>query len=301
MAPSLATFDLNLLLVLEAVLETRSVTRAADKLGLSQPALSHALNRLRWRLKDQLFVRTPEGMAPTPRAEMLAEPVRRMLAELQRALAAEAFAPETAERTFSVAVNNYAAVVLAAPLLGACRVLAPKVRLNFRPSGTLDVIELIDRGVLDAAVLGRPLEPGRLKAELLLEDDFVAVTRRGHPAAEAALTAEALAATPHLVISSSGDNVDFIADALEERGLQRLVAAEAPYLSAGAMLVQSDMLAVMGRRVAEEFRRAYPIEILALPVPSPPVRSYLVWHSRFDDDEGHRWLRKLVAGARVTR
>lgn len=295
MAEPLATFDLNLLLVFDAVLETRSVTRAADRLGLSQPALSHALNRLRWRLKDQLFVRTPDGMAPTPRAELLAEPVRRMLADLQRALAVEVFDPHTAERTFSIAVNNYAAVVLAAPVFSGCRVLAPKVRLNFRPSGTLEVVDLIDRGHLDLAILGRPPSSGRLAVELLLEDQFVAVVRRGHPAAEADLTAETLAETPHLLISSSGDNVDFVEQELQARGLNRVVAAETPYLSAGAVLVQSDMLAVMGRHIAEEFRRAYPIAILPLPVPAPPVRSYLVWHSRFDDDEGHRWLRKLIA------
>ncbi len=295
----LATFDLNLLLVFDAVMETRSVTRAADKLGLSQPALSHALNRLRWRVKDQLFVRTSEGMMPTPRAELLAEPVRRILADLQRALAAEVFAPETAERTFSIAVNNYSALVLAAPVYSACRAQAPGVKLNFRPSGTLDAVEMLDRGELDLAILGRPPAPGRLRSELLVEDQFVAVVRRGHPAARAALSAEALAGTSHLVISSSGDDVDFVAAELSSRGLTRSVSAEAPYLSAGAILLQSDMLAVMGRRVAEEFRRAYPIEILELPIASPPVCASLVWHSRFDDDDGHKWLRKLVASARA--
>ncbi len=298
MAEPLATFDLNLLLVFEAVMETRSVTRAADRLGLSQPALSHALNRLRHRLKDQLFVRTPDGMAPTPRAEMLAEPARRMLADLRRALAAEAFDPATAERVFSVAVHNYAAIVVAGPVLNACRARSPGLRVNFRPSGTLDIVDQIDRGALDLAILGRPLAGGRLSSALLLEDRFVAVVRRGHPmAAGGVLTLEGLARTPHLRISSSLNNVDFIAGELEARGLARTVGAEAPYLSAGPVLMQSDMLAVMGRRVAEAFAQAHPVAMLALPVPSPPARSYLVWHSRFDDDEGHRWLRDLVASA----
>jgi DNA-binding transcriptional LysR family regulator len=297
MALQLAAFDLNLLLVFDAVMETRNVTRAADKLGLSQPALSHALNRLRWRLKDQLFVRTNAGMSPTPRAELLAEPIRRILADLQRALVTEVFAPEAADRAFAIAVNNYAALVLAAPVFSACRVHAPQVRLNFRPSGTLDVVELLNRGELDLAVLGQAPAAGRLRSELLLEDRFVAVVRRGHPAAGAALVPETLAQTPHLVISSSGDNVDFIAAELAERDLVRHVAAEAPYLSAGPILLQSDMLAVVGRRIAEEFRRAFPIEILELPFASPPVSARLVWHSRFDDDDGHKWLRKLIASA----
>src|SRR3954462_7696797 len=108
----LSTFDLNLLLVFEAILRERSVTKAGERLGLSQPAMSHALNRLRWLLKDQLFVRTPDGMVPTPRADELAQPVRRALSDLQSALDPEEFTPEQADRTFSLAVNNYAAVVL---------------------------------------------------------------------------------------------------------------------------------------------------------------------------------------------
>src|SRR5713101_1697114 len=126
----LATFDLNLLLVFEAILRERSVTRAAEALNLSQPAMSHALNRLRWMLKDQLFVRTPAGMVPTPRAEQLAHPVRRALGELQSALDPKEFIPAQAERRFTVAVNNYAAVVLAGPIIADYAALAPNVRIS---------------------------------------------------------------------------------------------------------------------------------------------------------------------------
>src|SRR5438128_8467796 len=131
---NLATFDLNLLLVFEAILRERNVTRAAEHLSLSQPAMSHALNRLRWLLKDQLFVRTPAGMMPTPRAEQLALPVRKALDELQLALEPETFSAATAERDFALAVNNYAAVVLAAPFVARCRELAPRIRLSLRPT-----------------------------------------------------------------------------------------------------------------------------------------------------------------------
>src|SRR5258708_15325140 len=103
----LTTFDLNLLVVFETILRERHVTRAGERLGLSQPAMSHALNRLRWMLKDQLFIRTPEGMMPTPRAEQLAEPVRRALGERETALDPAEFSPGQADRRFAVAVNNY--------------------------------------------------------------------------------------------------------------------------------------------------------------------------------------------------
>src|SRR6185312_1676069 len=105
-------FDLNLLIVFDAIMQERSVTRAGRRVGLSQPAMSHALNRLRYMVKDDLFVRTPEGMVPTPRAEQLAAPLRRALNEMQLALEPDTFVPATATRRFAIAVNNYAAVVL---------------------------------------------------------------------------------------------------------------------------------------------------------------------------------------------
>ena len=295
----LRTFDLNLLLVFDAVLHERSVTKAGEKLGLSQPAMSHALNRLRWMLKDQLFVRTPEGMMPTPRAEHLAEPISRALLDLQRTLDPEEFEAEEAHRRFVVAVNNYAAVVLAGPVFSECRAVAPNVRLSLRPSGTLDVLELLDRGELDLAILGRQASVSRFSSQPLLEDYYVAVTRRGHPSTQQRLDLEAFAALPHLVISSSGDDLAFVDAELDARGLARSVAAEAPYLSAGAVLTQSDMVAVMGRQFAEEFRRAYAIELAPLPFPSPPLNSVMVWHSRFDDHPAHKWLRGAIRSAAV--
>src|SRR5580658_1572501 len=136
-AVNLNAFDLNLLIVFDAVMQERNVTRAGSRIGLSQPAMSHALNRLRYMLGDELFVRTPDGMAPTPRAEMLAEPLRNALSDLQLALEPATFDPAWSDRSFSIAVNNYGAVVLSPPLAAAVRAVAPNVRLDLRPSGTL--------------------------------------------------------------------------------------------------------------------------------------------------------------------
>src|SRR5712671_933022 len=120
-------FDLNLLIVFDALTQERNVTRAGQKIGLSQPAMSHALNRLRYMLKDELFVRTPEGMVPTARAEQLAAPLRRALSDMQLALEPETFSPTQADRRFTMAVNNYAAVVLSPQLVTATAEAAPSV------------------------------------------------------------------------------------------------------------------------------------------------------------------------------
>src|SRR5258708_6253689 len=190
-------FDLNLLIVFDAVMQDRSVPRAGGRIGLSQPAMSQALNRLRYVLKDELFVRTPEGMVPTPRAEMLAQPLRTALSEMQLALEPAAFDPAASDRRFALAVNNYAAVVLAPPLVAAVSAAAPGVQLDLRPSGTLDIIDRLDRGDLDLTV-GSMDSPGeRFATAPLLEDPFVMVTRRGHPASRRKLSAAAFAALPH--------------------------------------------------------------------------------------------------------
>src|SRR5438132_142272 len=126
-------FDLNLLVVFDGLMHERSVTRAGKRLGMSQPALSHALNRLRSLMEDQLFIRTPKGMVPTPRAEQLAEPLRRALAAMEHALEPETFVPAKATRRFPIAVSNYAAIVIGPPLVAAVATAAPAVALALRP------------------------------------------------------------------------------------------------------------------------------------------------------------------------
>ncbi|MCK1616507.1 LysR family transcriptional regulator [Bradyrhizobium sp. 159] len=296
----LRNLDLNLLLVFDAVLRERSVVRAADSLAISQPAVSHALNRLRHTLNDKLFVRTPDGMSPTPRAEQLALPVRKALNELQLAVEGDTFEPSTADRRFTIAVNNYAAVVAVAPILAAVRAQAPNVRLSLVPSGTLNLRDRLDRGELDLAMSGSAIAGERFASVQLIEDRFVAVLRSGHPALRRKLTSASLAGLEHLEISSSGENLEFVDSFLRVRKSARSVASDVPYLSAGAVLVQSNLVAILGRKLAMEFRRAYPIEIRELPFEAPVLHSVMSWHRRFDDVPAHRWLRSTIIGTATT-
>jgi len=287
-------FDLNLLIVFDAVMHERSVTRAGSRIGLSQPAMSHALNRLRSLLKDDVFVRTPEGMVPTARAETLAQPLRNALSEMQLALEPAAFDPAASDRRFALAINNYAAVVLAPPLVAAVSAGAPAVHLALRPSGTLDIVERLDRGDLDLTI-GSVDSPGeRFATAPLLEDPFIMVMRRGHPASRRKLSAAAFAALPHLEISSSGEDTGFIDRWLAASGLVRRIGLRAPYLSAGPILVQSDMVATLSRRIAQEFVRNHPLQIREPPYDSPRVRTTMLWHRRLDRHPAHRWLRDVI-------
>lgn len=291
-AVRLSALDLNLLVAFDVLMQERNVTRAASRLAMSQPALSHALGRLRHMLKDELFVRSPKGMIPTPRAEQLALPVRHALDDLRRSIAPPQFDPATAERNFRVAVDNYAAIVLVAPLALHVAKAAPRVTLEFRPSGTLNVFDLLDRGQLDLAIGQFANEGERFAQRALLQDNFVAVLRRNHPAAEMRkLTVASFAALPHLDISSTRHPIDFIDTALSRRKLKRRVAFRAPFLSAVAMLAGSDAVAVLPQRIARELTGYRPLVPRDLPFESPPIETAMIWPRWLENEPAHRWLR----------
>jgi DNA-binding transcriptional LysR family regulator len=289
-----AAFDLNLLIVFDAVMQERSVTRAGSRIGLSQPAMSHALNRLRYMLKDELFVRTPKGMVPTPRAEMLAPPLSDALSEMQLALEPAAFDAAVSDRCFALAVSNCAEIVLAPPLVAAVSVAAPAVRLDLHPSGTSDIVDLLDRGKLDLAI-GSMDSPGkRFATAPLLEDRLVIVMRHRHPASRCTLSPADLAALPHLEISSSHEDTRPINRWLVERKLVRRIALRAPVVSAAQILAQSDLVAILSCRIARDFVRNHPLQLRDLPYASPRVQTAMLWHRRLDHQPAHRWLRDVI-------
>ncbi len=294
---NLRSFDLNLLTVFDALFETQSVTRASTQLGMAQPALSHALKRLRLALEDELFIRTAQGMVPTPRAKLLAGPVREALHGLGVAIGGEkAFDPASHTQRFDIVMNNWAALTLAAPLATVCHAEAPGIVLNIRPVGRQDIGDLLDRGGLDFAVTNKLLT-GRFMASELAPDSYVAVARRGHPVCAApATSAASLAAFPHLVLSSTGEDDRFFDEWLSAAGCEREISISAPLLSAPSILRQSDMIAVLSRRAATEFCATADLELVELPFETPAIRHWIVWHRRSEPDPAHRWLcQKLSA------
>ena len=293
---NLRSLDFNLLVVFDAVMQDRSVTRAAARLNVAQPTVSHALTRLRSALKDDLFIRTPEGMVPTPKSEILAPAVRAALVGLTTALGnTEPFAPATADHRFTIAVNNQAALVLAPALAAAAGVEAPGVLLDFRPSGTFDVAARLDHGELDLAIGGVSAPGERFSDQRLFHDQFVVLARQGHPVAvQEALTLLAFASVPHLEITSSGEDIDFVDAVLVQQNLSRRIALRAPLLATSAALLQSDMVAVISRRAANEFARLAPLVVLPLPFPSPHLTTAMLWSRRVAGVPSHRWLRDLV-------
>jgi len=288
--------DLNLLIVLEAILETRSVSKAAERVGLSQPAVSHALTRLRTTFNDQLLIRTPAGMVPTPRAEALAWPIRQALSGLEAILEPQSFDPTTETREFNIAVNNYAAVTLAPAIAARCALEAPNLKLTFRPSGTLNLLELMDRGEISLALTELTPVAERISRNILIEDDYVAVTRAEHPTSARRLSPKLLAQMIHLDITSS--TVDqTIDDAFGLHGLSRNVKLRAPLLSTSSILENSDLVAILARNVANAINRTHLLEVRNVPFPRLRLVTEMAWPRRLNDQSAHLWMRNIALDA----
>jgi DNA-binding transcriptional LysR family regulator len=242
--------DLNLVIVFDALMHERNLTRAGKRIGLSQPAASHALAKLRQTLRDDLFIRTPEGMQPTPSAEQMAEPVGNALHVLSIALRPASCDPAHSTCGFAVGVSDYAAHAGGPMLARNASNQAPRITLDFRSLDKGSMLDELDAGGPDVALTTLVDGGERFKCALIVDGDYVVLLDNAHnAAAEAELSVERVADIPHIVIGSNSDNATrFIDEALEERGLARTIATRASLLSIVLMLVGSDRLAVAPRR-----------------------------------------------------
>jgi DNA-binding transcriptional LysR family regulator len=295
-SPKLGAIDLNLLAVFDAIMRERSVTRAGQRLGLSQPAMSHALTRLRHALKDELFVRSPDGMMPTPRAELLATPIRIALDGLQQSLEPVKCEPSRATTTFHIAVDNYAAIVLVAPIAAHVARIAPGVTLDFRPSGTLNVLGMLDRSELRLAIGTSGVQGERFSRRRLLQDQFVVVHRKGHPTAKAQeLSAEKLATLSQLEISSAQFGTDIVQSGPVRSKPGVRPAMRAPFLSAAQILATSDLVSVLPLNVAKSMTRSYHLVFRRLSRSPKPIEAAMIWLRRLDNQPAHAWLRDVIS------
>jgi len=290
---NLRSIDLNLVVVLDALVEERSVRRAADRVGLSQSATSHALERLRKFLDDELFVRTSTGMVPTPRALDLAGPVRLALEEIQGALAPPRFDPAREKRTFTVAVETYETIVVLPRLVDIFRNEGPGLKLNARSASVQDILTGIDQGRVDLGVGLFSELPDRFMTCRLLSDRFVCAMRADHPLASVPMTLDSYCRASHLLVSMSGAATDPIDLALVRLRRERDIVMRLPHgLAMVIALARSDMIASMTWGAAKTFCVAGPLVLRDLPFETPSADFRLVWNRRFKDSPAHIWLRR---------
>lgn len=292
----LAGVDLNLLVVFDALMAERHVTRAGERIGLSQPAVSAALKRLRHLLKDDLFIRRSDEMQPTRKAQELAVPLRQALTQIQAALKPQVFEPTTAQRSFKLATNDFAASMLL-PILGAkLSAEAPGIDLRVIYADDALGMKLLDEDAIDLAIA--PFEnpaPQFERQHLLDPAGFLCVMRKGHPLAGQPLTLEDFAAAPQLLISRTGDASGFVDEILTEIGLRRRVAFTVPnFLLAPIVLAQTDYIAVLPRRMVEMFQQMVDLVAYEPPFPQRKFPLRILWHQRLSSDPGLYWLRATL-------
>lgn len=288
------TLDLNLLKTLDALLDERSVTRAADRLGLTQPAVSGMLARLRKSFDDPLFVRTQRGMVPTLRAEELAARVKQVLGEIEGLLKPVEFDPSTADFTLSLAATDYALRAIVTPFLAALRQRAKKLRVAVRPIENDRMLSQFERGDLDIALTTPETTPADLHARRLFDEQYVCALREDHPSiAKGRLSLDRFCAIDHALVSYAGDSFSGVTDdALAKlRRRRRVVLSIASFLVLPDILRASDLVAVVPQRLV---RGEVGLALVAPPLDIPGFTKVAAWHERTHRDAGHRWVRRLL-------
>jgi len=302
---NIASLNLNLLPVLDALLGERSVSRAAARLGLSQPAVSNALAQLRTLLEDPLLVRKAGGMAPTERALALGGPLRAALLALEQGLdPPAAFDPAAASRYFTIATNDFVAFAMLPRLLARLQHEAPGVRLHVRAWQEHVVPSDLARGDADLQLgFNRGLPPGH-QAAPLFEDSFMFVARKGHPLVRGKITLATYTKLAHVLVSHEPNARGVVDDALAQRGLTRNVALRVShFLLVPPILAATDYVAALSQIVARPMARGLPLQLLPMPIEIPGATVQMIWHERTAASPAHAWLRQVVgevgAGVRV--
>jgi DNA-binding transcriptional LysR family regulator len=293
----LTAIDLNLLIALDALLEEGNVTRAAARIGLTQPAMSHALNRLRKILGDPLLVRTPRGMRSTPRADALMSPIRRALTDIERALSERpAFEPRSSRRTFTLAAVDYGELVILPPLLARLPQIAPGIDIVVRQLRMEDIDEQLEEGTIDLAigVLNEEDKPAAFQ-QRLFQERFVCVLRADHPAVGDTLSLEQFVELNHALISPRGRRGGLVEQELKKLGLSRRIALTVPhFLVAPLVVAHSDLVLTVAARIAKAFEGMLPLRVVETPLQVPGFSVTQFWHERQQQDPAHAWLRGLI-------
>jgi DNA-binding transcriptional LysR family regulator len=286
--------DLNLLKAFDALLDSRSVTKAAQRLGLTQPAVSGMLTRLRHTFNDPLFVRGQRGVLPTPRALALAGPLRQTLLDIAGLLNPAAFVPAQADLTLAIAATDYAQNAVLVPLLAILRAEAPSIRVSARPVVLHALAQQLENGELDMAVITPDMGLGTLRRRALFDEHYVCITRQGHPLAGRSLDIDTFCALDFALMSHDGAAFYGVTDiALASLGRTRRVVAAVPSFLVLINLVRhSDLAAVVPARLTEG---EPDLQVQALPFAIPGFTKILAWHERVHADPAHRWLRDRLA------
>lgn len=274
----------------------RNVTRAAQQLCMTQPAVSNALKRLRSLLKDDLFIKVPGGVQPTAKATEVWLPIRESLARIRQTIQPSVFDPASSTATVTLAMTDYSAFLILPTLMAHLSKLAPSMTLRVIPNVNIDAAALLERGELDLAI-GVFLNPGsRFRTQTLLNDEYQCAMRRENPLAHQPMTLKQFVQAKHLLISLTGEPTNFIDQLLEEKGLKREIALIInQFVLAPFIIAQSDLICTLPRRTIQQSGLDNHFYLTPLPLALDPKLVKMMWHERYHQNSMHSWVRSLVS------
>lgn len=288
--------DIRMLAVIEEIYRTKSISKAAEKLDLGQPAVSMTLAKFRRHYDDQLFVRTTRGMEPTPLAQDIIGPIRLILTTLTLALQHRAsFDPLTSDRTFSICMTDVGQRVMMPKLLAHLRKVAPAVSidLSYVSENTLRDLE---SGQVDIALGFLAVQEAGIYQRALFSEEFVCLVSSTHPRLTGnTLTLAQFEAESHLVVATQGSGHNIVDKTLAEHGIKRRIGLRIPnFLGVVSNIVGTEFLAIVPRRFGQTVAVNNDMKLMALPFPSPPYRVMQHWHERYANDPGNTWMREMI-------
>lgn len=296
---SLRNFDLNILVAFDVLMEELNVTRAAERMFVTQSAMSHVLHRLRQQLDDPLLIKTPSGMKPTPRALVLIGPVKDVLKDVEHLIRPPAaFDPLASQHRFVLAATDYMEILTLPALCERISRIAPGIDIHVKrteasfPDGALENCSL--DVVLGFESVLNP--PSHLNRQTLFSDRMACLARKKHPMLKNGLSLTDYVALPHMLISRTGSPIGLIDQKLQEMGIERRIQLIVPhFLSAPLIVAQTDMMLSLPQRIAEQFSRFAALDVFPVPVDLPDYELAMIWHPLRDKDPALVWLRGQLA------
>lgn len=292
--------DLELISVFEALLKFRSVSRAADELGVSQPALSQALSKLRRLFDDQLFVRTSEGMTPTPSAIALAVPLLEIVRIYREKIQPRRlFDPNVSDRTFSIAASDIGELIFIPELMKTLVDRAPGIRLRTNQLEGGSLLDSLQSGDVDIAIGGFPRLEAGIHERSIYTEHYVCLVREGHPTIQEQLTKEAFLSGTHILVEAhSIGHIHLRAERIlrDRISPDRIKAISQSFLLSTLMLPSTDCILTVPSQVAAKLAGLLRLQVFSSPLDLERFDVKLLWHERFHNDPAHQWLRALIAG-----
>jgi len=293
---NIKNFDLNLLVVFKTLYEERNVTKASKKIGITQPAMSNALNRLRYLVKDELFIRGPKGMRPTPRANELSSPIQTALNNLELSLSSINFDPLTTKKLYKISISDDVAPLILPNLINFLEKESPNSSLRIRSEQGSEALKLLDSNDIDFAIGRFEMVSTRFESVDLYTEKYVCMMNSDHPLAkDEKLSIEQYLSSKHLRVAPAGTPVAPIDRSLSQLNLEREIFARIDLVTMAPLILKnSDLILTLPSKTAQRMAKNYDFSIAELPIGLEQRQTKLLWHRELTNHPAYDWIKNQI-------